>query len=146
MLPAYNGASNIYGSGMLSLGMAFSLEQLLIDNDLIGMIKFSQERGIEVNDSTLAYDTIVDVGIGHDFLSTPDTLANVDNPSQPVVLDRRMRPDWEVDGEKDTADIAHEKVVEILENFEVEPLSDYAIKRMDEIIADVEERMKNGEF
>lgn len=141
-----NGASNIYGSGMLSLGMDFSLEQLVIDNDIIGMIKYLQGRGIEIDDRTLAYETIESVGIGNDFLSCPDTLANIENPSQPKILDRRMRVEWDADGQKDTADIAHERVQDILDNYEVEPLSDYALKRFDEIIADVEARMAKGEF
>lgn len=135
------GASNIYGSGMLSLGMSFSLEQLVIDNDIIGMIKYAA-KGIEVNDGTMAYQTIVDVGIGNDFLATPDTMANMENPSAPTMFDRSMRPEWERAGEKDTGDIAHEKVVDILENHKVEPMSDYAIKRFDEIIAAAEERIK----
>ena len=141
MLPTLNGASNIYGSGMLSLGMSFSLEQLYIDNEAIGMIKYAQ-RGIEVNDETLAYDTIVDVGIGNDFLASPDTLAHLDNPSQAVVFDRRMRPEWDRDGCPDTVDLAHERVVEILNSHEVEPLSEYAVKRIDEIIEAAEKRMR----
>lgn len=141
MLPAMNGASNIYGSGMLSLGMSFSLEQLVIDDETIGMIKYAQ-KGIQVDDDTLAYDTIVNVGIGNDFLSSPDTLSHIDNPSQTKVYDRRMRPDWEREGCKDTADLAHERVLDILENHVPEPLSDYAVKRIDEIIAAAEARMQ----
>jgi len=131
---------------MLSLGMDFSMEQLVIDNDIIGMMKYAQNRGIEVTEETIGYQTIIDVGIGNNFLSCPDTLSHIDNPSQPKVIDRNMRPDWEAKGAKDTADFAHEIVEDIMNNYEVDPLSDYAIKRIDEIIADVEDRMKKGEF
>ena len=127
---------------MLSLGMDFSMEQLVIDNDIIGMMNYAMYRGIEVNKETIGYQTIVDVGIGNNFLSCPDTLSHVDNPSRPKVIDRNMRPDWEANGFKDTADFAHEIVMDIMENYEVEPLSDYAIKRIDEIIAEVEAKMK----
>ena len=143
MLPAFSGASNIYGSGMLSLGMSFSLEQLYIDNETIGMIKYASS-GIDVSDETLAYDTIVDVGIGNDFLSSPDTLAHIDNPSQAVVFDRRMRPEWDRDCCPDTADLAHDRVVEILNNHEVEPMSEYALKRFDEIIENAEKKLRGG--
>lgn len=143
MLPALNGASNIYGSGMLSLGMAFSLEQLAIDDDSIAMIRYVA-KGIEVSDETLSVDTIHDVGIGNDFLSCIDTLNHLDNPSQPMVFDRRMRPDWEIEGCKDTVDLAHERVINILEKHNPEPLSEYALRRFDEIIAAAEERMRNN--
>lgn len=143
MLPAFSGASNIYGSGMLSLGMSFSLEQLYIDNETIGMIKYAS-NGIDVSDETLAYDTIVDVGIGNDFLSSPDTLAHINNPSQTVVFDRRMRPEWDRDCCPDTADLAHDRVVEILNNHEVEPMSEYALKRFDEIIENAEKKLRGG--
>ena len=141
MLPTLNGASNIYGSGMLSLGMSFSLEQLYIDNETIGMIKYAT-KGIDVNDETLAYDTIVDVGIGNDFLSCPNTLSYIGNPSQATIYDRRMRPEWDRDGCPDTADLAHQKVMEILENHKVEPMSEYALKRFDEIIEATEKKMR----
>lgn len=124
------------------MGMDFSMEQLVIDNDIIGMMNYAMYKGIEVTDETKAYQTIVDVGIGNNFLACPDTLAHVDNPSRPRIIDRNMRPDWENNGFKDTADFAHEIVMDILENYEVEPLSDYAVKRIDEIIAEVEAKMK----
>ncbi|MBE6527191.1 MAG: hypothetical protein E7Z63_05425 [Thermoplasmata archaeon] len=134
------GASNIYGSGMLSLGMSFSKEQLVIDNDIIKMIRYAS-KGVAVDEGTMAYDTICEVGIGNDFLSCNDTLGHVDNPSKPRVLNRDMRPNWETDGKKDTVDYAHEIVTDILENHVPEPLSDYALQKFDEIIARAEARM-----
>ena len=37
IFPALAGANSIYGSGMLELGQTFSMEQLVIDNDIIAM-------------------------------------------------------------------------------------------------------------
>ena len=34
-------SSNIYGAGMLEMGMSISLEQMVIDNDIIGMIRYA---------------------------------------------------------------------------------------------------------
>ena len=39
LLPALAGANTIYGAGMLELGMTFSMEQLVIDNDIFSMVK-----------------------------------------------------------------------------------------------------------
>ncbi len=39
LFPALAGANTLYGAGMLELGMTFSMEQLVIDNDIIKMTK-----------------------------------------------------------------------------------------------------------
>ena len=58
------GASSVYGSGMLGLGMSFSMEQLVIDNDMIGMMRYAA-TGIDVNEQTLSLDAIREVGIAN---------------------------------------------------------------------------------
>ena len=142
MLPILAGASNIYGAGMLELGMSFSLEQLVIDNDIIGMMRYGK-GGVEVNESTIAYESIREVGIGNNFLSYPDTMANVGMPSHPDVFDRRMFDPWDKDGRKDTADLAHEVVEGILNAPIASPLSDESLKMIDSIIAKKAEELAN---
>ncbi len=121
LLPALSGANTLYGSGMLELGMTFSLEQLLFDNDMISMTKKAME-GIEVTDETMNIDNIRKVGIGNNFLALKDTRQKIELPSDPMFVDRRMFGDWEKDGSKDIIDVAHEKVEDILKNYEVEPI------------------------
>lgn len=142
MLPGLTGASNIYGCGMLELGMSFSMEQLLIDNDIIGMAKYAK-RGIDVSPETLAYEAIKDVGIGNDFLGYSDTLNNFRLPSHPDLFDRNMYETWEAGGSKDVSDLAHEKVKDILSNHEPEPIGPYARKEIDRIIREADERYRN---
>jgi len=106
---------------MLELGMTFSNEQLIIDNDIISMVKKSME-GIPVSEETLGVDQIQKVGIGNNFLALKKTRELVDLPSDPSVIDRRMFGDWAAAGSKDMADRAHEQVVDILKNHEVPPI------------------------
>ena len=56
-MPALSGCNVIYGSGMLEMGITFDLAQLVLDNEVAGLIKRAV-RGIEVNDETLSLDTI----------------------------------------------------------------------------------------
>ena len=121
MMPALAGASNIYGSGMLELGMSFSLEQLVADDCIIGMIKYAR-HGIEVNEDTLSYEAIKRVGIGNDFLGDMDTLAHVDLPSRPTVFDRNMFETWTAEGSREAIDIAHGIVEDILAHHEPTPI------------------------
>lgn len=108
----------IYGSGMLELGQTFSLEQMVIDNDIIMMERKFME-GVVVNDETLAVDAIKEIGVGNDFISHPSTMEQIDLASDPKVFDRRMLGEWAADGKKDVVDVAHEVVVDILANHEV---------------------------
>ncbi len=122
--------------------MSFSLEQLVIDNDIIGMMRYGK-GGVEVSGSTIAYESIREVGIGNNFLGYPDTMANVNLPSHPIVFDRRMFDPWDKDGRKDTADLAHEVVERILGAPISSPLSEEALGAIDGIIAKKAEEMAN---
>ncbi len=121
---------------MLELGMSFCKEQLVIDNDIIGMMRYAK-RGIEVSDITLAVGSIQEVGIGNNFLGIPETIANVDMPSRPVTFSRHMYDEWVAMGSKNDVDIAHERVVDILANHQCTPIEhrdlvDAVIKKADD--------------
>jgi len=143
LLPAMAGANTLYGSGMLELGMTFSLEQLVIDNDIITMIKKAME-GVEVNEETLAIDAIKYIGIGNDFIGHPSTMENIDLPSDPMIINRDMLGDWERAGKKSIADVAHEIVVDVLANHKVEPIPADKLKVMEAIVKKADEAFAKG--
>ena len=127
----------IYGAGMLELGMTFSLEQLVMDNDFISMIMKSRDS-VPVTDETLAYKAIRDTGFGGHFLAHKTTLKNVNLPSHPSIINRQMYGDWERAGSKDLASAAHDKVVDILQNHQIEPIDADILKEMKAIVAKVD--------
>lgn len=121
---------------MLELGMSFSKEQLVIDNDIIGMNRYAC-KGIDVNEKTLAYETIRDVGIGNNFLGIMETLSNVGLPSRPATFDRNMYDAWVKVGSKNDEDLAHDRVADILANHQCTPIEnrdlvEKVIKKADE--------------
>ena len=132
MCAALAGVNMIYGSGMLELGQTFSLEQMIIDNDII-MMERKMMEGIPVTEETLAVDAIKMIGVGNDFISHPSTMEQIDLASDPKVFDRRMLGEWRADGKKDVVDVAHEIVVDILANREVKPLDADVKAKWDEI-------------
>lgn len=125
-----SGANTLYGAGMLELGVTFSLEQLVIDNDIISMIKKAMD-GIPVTDETLAVEAIKEVGIGNDFIGHQTTMDNMELPSDPLVINRDMIGDWRAAGCKNLAEAAHDIVEDVLKNHVVEPIP-----------ADVDAKMK----
>lgn len=132
------GANLIYGLGMLELGIAFSYEQLVIDNEIAGMIK-RVVQGIEVNDETLAVDVITQVGAGGDFLSQEHTMRHMrDVQSQARLINRRMRGAWIEAGSKDLTGVAHDQVTSLLASHKPEPLPPGVARELREIVLETE--------
>lgn len=132
LLPALAGSSILYGAGMTELGMSFSMEQLVIDNDIINMTR-EIRKGIPVDDITIAYEEIREVGSGGSFLSRMSTIENLDIQSNPRIINRQMYGDWEAAGSKDLADAAHEIVEDVMKNYEVMPIDADILKDLEAI-------------
>ncbi|MGI9246993.1 MAG: trimethylamine methyltransferase family protein [Steroidobacteraceae bacterium] len=111
------GANLIYESaGMHASLLGFSLESLVIDNDIIGMAQRTV-KGIEVNEERLSFDTIRDVclnGPGH-FLGSGQTLQLMQTEYlYPAVGDRRSPNEWTEQGSLDVVARASQRVQDIL--------------------------------
>lgn len=128
----------IYGGGMLELGQTYSLEQQVIDNDIIMMERKFME-GIPVTDETLAVEAIKFIGIGNDFIAHPSTMEQIDLASDPEIFDRTMLGEWRANGKKDAVDRAHDKVVDILANHIVTPVPDDVMAAWEKIVKEADE-------
>ena len=111
------GANLIYESaGMHASLLGYSLESLIIDNDIIGAAQRTI-KGIDVSDEKLSFETIKDVclnGPGH-FLGSDQTLQLMQTDYlYPGIGDRRSPNDWTERGKTTVADRAAVKVREIL--------------------------------
>jgi trimethylamine--corrinoid protein Co-methyltransferase len=62
-----SGNNVLYGAGMLECGMVVDFAQLLLDSDIINMVKFFL-CGVEVSDETLCLDEIKEGGHTANFL------------------------------------------------------------------------------
>lgn len=114
-----SGANLIYESaGMHASLLGFSLDSLVIDNDIIGATQRTL-KGVTIDDETLSFETIRDVclnGPGH-FLGSDQTLRLMQTEYiYPVVGDRRSPNEWTEMGARNCWDRAAEKVREILAN------------------------------
>ena len=108
------GTNIIWGVGQLESQMTMSLEQVVIDNDIIGQLK-RIKRGFEVNDETIAMDVIKEVGLSGDFLSHEHTLSKYkDEFVFPDLIFRGKRDNWDKEGMKDLNERAEDKVKKIL--------------------------------
>jgi trimethylamine--corrinoid protein Co-methyltransferase len=114
-LCALSGANFIHdAAGLLDFCMSVSLEKYVVDNEIIGMVMRAVD-GIAVNEDTLAFDLIKEVGPGGHFVYTKHTRKYMrTNHYLPTLSDREHLEKWRAQGSRDTTARAKEKVEEIL--------------------------------
>jgi trimethylamine--corrinoid protein Co-methyltransferase len=92
------GADMMCGAGLLYGARVFSFEQLLMDCEIYDMLR-TVAQGFEVNEETLALDTIRQTGPQNHFLATEHTRANMGQVWQPAIIDRISSwDDWVAKG------------------------------------------------
>ena len=110
------GVDVVSGVGMLDFCNTFSLEKLVIDDEICGMAK-RFERGIDFSEETLASDLIGDMGTFGEYLGASHTRKwYKKEPYFPSdVIDRKNMEEWHKKGSMTSFDHAKERVAEILE-------------------------------
>ncbi|MCX6034526.1 MAG: trimethylamine methyltransferase family protein [Chloroflexi bacterium] len=126
-----SGANLIHDVGYLEYGLSGSYDLLVMSNEIIGMVKRIL-RGVTVDPDHLALDVIDRVGPGGNYLSEEHTLEYFRTEFwMPELLDRSNWDTWEANGSKPLRQRAHERVLELIETFEPEPIP-----------ADIEQKLK----
>lgn len=115
MLVGLAGADFIHdAAGLMEFAFTVSLEKLVIDNEIIGMVKRAI-KGINVSEKTLCLDEIKTNGPGGNFLTSRSTRKFMrTNHYQPTLSDRLERSLWIEEGHKSADQRAHEIVTRIL--------------------------------
>ncbi len=131
---ALAGANLIYGSGMTESGVTFDCGQLVMDDEFARMIKHVV-GGIPVSDDLLMVEDIHSVGPFGDFLSLDSTYKHMREQSQPTLMDRRVREEWEADGRTDLATRAATKAREIIEGHRPSEIDADVRTQMEELVA-----------
>ena len=134
-MAALAGTNLIYGLGMIESGVTFDYAQLVMDDEIARMVKHVV-GGIRVDDEALAVDDIAAVGAFGDFLSLDATMRHMREASQPELIDRRVREDWEARGSSDLYQRSLLKARRILETHRPEPLPDDVLRRIRKIVDD----------
>jgi len=129
---------------MLEMGITFDFGQLVMDNDFAGMIKHVV-KGIRVADETLCVDLIGEVGSRGDFLAHEHTFLHMKEMSEPRIIDRRRRDDWQSRGGQDMYQRAQEEARSILKTHKPPPLPQSVQAEIREIIAGTEEELGLGQ-
>ena len=123
---------------MLEAGMTLSFGQMVIDNEIIGMVKRIL-RGISVDRELMGVEVIKKVGIGNNFLTERHTIEHLEaEQAQATIIDRRRRGAWEKRGSKSLIQSANERARELLKTHEPKPLPEELIQELKRIVKSAE--------
>jgi trimethylamine--corrinoid protein Co-methyltransferase len=119
-------------AGALEYHFTASFEMLVIDDEIFGMARRIAE-GIHVNEDTLATSLIKKIAPLHGhFMGERHTLDHIDSDRYlPKLCDKRTHAQWEKAGSNDLAQVARERVREILATHQPDPLPKDVEKELD---------------
>jgi len=126
--------------GLLENYTVLSYEQMLIDYEMYEyMLKLSE--GIDVNDETLALETIYKVGAEGHFLAEKHTLKHAKEVWAPMLSDARPYGTWKEAGSKNVVERAREKAKQILSTHKAPSLDEGTRRKIHEIIKEGERKI-----
>ncbi len=115
LLCALAGANFIHdAAGLMEFALTVCYEKFVIDNEILGMVMRAVE-GIRVDDDTLAFDLIKQVGPAGNFVAAKHTRHFMRSEHyQPSLSDRDSREEWEARGSKTSYERAADRVQQLL--------------------------------
>lgn len=141
LINALAGLNLCHDVGYLNSGLIFSLESLLLGDDIIAAVNHFM-GGIEVNEETLALEVINKVGPEGNFLSEEHTMRFLKQEGwYSRLLNRKQFQAWKGEGSKTVNQRLEENVHRIIEE-DVPPLiSSDEMKELDRIIGGREKNL-----
>ncbi len=132
LLTGLSGAGGVCAMG--ALNEAMSMEQLVLDNEMAGMVK-RYLKGFDISDQSLHLDAIHEIGIGGNFLDHEATLSEMRNVYwKPSLFNRVKYSEWERTGRPDMLAAATREVQRILATHFPSPLSEPTIKELEALL------------
>jgi trimethylamine--corrinoid protein Co-methyltransferase len=121
MMAAWAGTNLVHDVGYLEFGLTYSFDLLVMCDEFIGQVR-RMMGGIPVDRENLAVESIKRVGPGGHFLSDNHTLDHFRENWQPDLTDRRTYEDWKSRGAKSMGQLAKEKIENIRQSHQPQPL------------------------
>ncbi len=132
------GINVISGPGILDFVSCISLEKLVIDNEICGMA-LRLNRGMDLNEDTLALDLICRLGPGGNYMSEEHTFRWFKKePYIPSpIIDRKDRNNWVEEGSRGSFARAQTRVQQILEEHQPPALDAAREGQLDRVVKDI---------
>jgi trimethylamine--corrinoid protein Co-methyltransferase len=134
LLAGLAGINMISGPGMLDFESTQSIEKLVIDNEIAGMVKYFI-GGIHEYDEPYAIDILRDYSDKEELLSHPTTLKLFRKEFffPGASIDRNTRDSWKSFGAKSARKNAREEISKILEKPTLKPIDNSQLKELEKV-------------
>ena len=133
MMCAMTGSEIMNGIGLVDNSTLLSYEELLIDNDIVGLT-IAASKDVPTGDDALALEVIEKVGIGGNYLAEMHTLKHSRGFYAPLIWSKDSYDAWAKRGKKDLMEVAREKADRILSEHKPAKLDESVSKRLDAIV------------
>src|SRR3990170_5961034 len=105
LMPALGGVNYISGMGLNETENCQSIAQLVIDDEIVAMVKRIMS-GVKVDKENIAADLIISKGPGASFLETEHTFNHFRDHFNPDISNRSVYDRWKENGAKSTRERA----------------------------------------
>lgn len=125
LLAGLAGVNMVSGPGMLDFESTQSIEKLIIDNEIVGMVK-RLLRGVEDYGAPFASEILKDYEDKEELLSHPSTLKLFRKElfmASPII-DRLSRDMWKESGAKSTRKRAREQALKLIQKGSIRPIDE----------------------
>jgi trimethylamine--corrinoid protein Co-methyltransferase len=123
------------GAGWLEGGLTASFEKLIVDAEILQMMAEVLQPMI-VDDGSLGFDAMVDVGPGGHFFGTAHTLERYETAFyEPMLSERRNFESWQVDGSRTATQRANVIWKRLLAEAVTPPLDPPIVEALDAFVA-----------
>ena len=134
LLAGLAGVNMVSGPGMLDFESTQSIEKLMIDNEIVGMVK-RLLRGVEDYGVSFASDILKDYDDKEELLSHPSTLKLFRKElfMAGPIIDRLSRNAWKQNGSKSARKRAKEQALKLIDKGPLKPIDDTLAKELEAV-------------
>ncbi|MHB9036187.1 MAG: trimethylamine methyltransferase family protein [Armatimonadota bacterium] len=136
-----SGTDLVVNSGMFSTGMVVSLEQLMMDHEILS-IAYRLLEGIKVDEDRLAAEVIMQVGPRGNYITEDHTLKYLRSGEywEPLVSNRVIYDQWRESGSPNVAKRAREEARRRIDSHQPEPLDPNVDRELSRLVDTFDER------
>ncbi len=134
-----SGASLIHDVGYIDTGTNASLEALVLNDEICGMIR-QFGKGINTEDEYLALDLIEEKGPGGEYFTSDHTFRHWREWFLPKLQDRSDWETWQAAGSKSMTDRVNERTQHLLDTYEPTPIPEKLHAELRDVVKSADAR------
>ena len=143
LMIAEGGCDILCGAGFLDVGKTCSPVQLIIDNELTSIIKRGIS-GVEVSDETLAWQELLDIEPGGNYMEHPHTLQHCRDALQTKLFRSQSKDTWIAEGKKDLYARALDEYKNLKKHFKPVEYAPEVNRELENIVKQADKDLANG--